>query len=91
MQLSAIILSPSRDASFYRVAYDAINFIAPACLPACERLDFHYRRDTRTIKQKYLPSPSGGAVSSNSRNPAAAASPVSSRRRSLPYQLFLVN
>lgn len=29
MQLSAIILSPSRDASFYRVAYDAINFIAP--------------------------------------------------------------
>lgn len=29
MQLSAIILLPSRDASFYRAAYDAINFIAP--------------------------------------------------------------
>lgn len=28
VQLSAIILSPSRDASFYRAAYDAINFIA---------------------------------------------------------------
>lgn len=28
MQLSAIILSPSRDASFYRAAYDAVNFIA---------------------------------------------------------------
>lgn len=29
MRPSAIILSPSRDASFYRAAYDAINFIAP--------------------------------------------------------------
>lgn len=29
MQLSAIILSPNHDASFYRAAYDAINFIAP--------------------------------------------------------------
>lgn len=45
-----ILSSPSRDASFYRVAYDAINFIAPAGLPACKRLDFHYRRDTPTIK-----------------------------------------
>lgn len=29
MRLSAIISSPSRGASFYRAAYDAINFIAP--------------------------------------------------------------
>lgn len=33
MQLSAIILSPSRDASFYRAAYDAINFIAAERAP----------------------------------------------------------